>query len=54
MNCWSCKYHKLGGINLLGACTQTGTREDVSPDVIDLGCKHWIDKNTKEQLKLWD
>ena len=47
-SCWTCKYQQRGGITLLGFCLYLETinkeKEEISPDVVDVGCEHYKEK----------
>ena len=47
-NCWTCKYQQRGGITLLGFCLYLETinkeKEEISPNIVDKGCKHYKEK----------
>ena len=46
--CWTCKYHKIGGDTFLGFCSYFETlnkeKKEIPPDIVDTGCKFWKDK----------
>ena len=48
-DCWSCHYHQIGGINLIGKClwwveAKKQEAKDVPAKVVDFGCKLWEEK----------
>ena len=57
INCWNCKYQKIGGETLLGICLIKN--KEISPLVVDKGCSKFTTKykkikpqDKKEQLSL--
>ena len=52
-NCWNCKQRNKGGINFFGTCTYFETPKEIPSNIVDEGCKFWVDENYIEQLNLF-
>ena len=51
-NCWNCKFQKLGGDTFLGYCLyfelKGEPKKPIPPEIVDKGCKFYIEKETKK------
>ncbi len=47
-SCWNCMFQQIGGDTFLGICTYFSTigksNKDITPTVVDKGCKFWSKK----------
>ncbi len=57
-SCWNCRYQKIGGKTFLGLCTFFATvgkdNKEIPPAVVDLGCKHWQLRPSKDDPAIED
>ena len=52
-NCWNCIKRNKGGINPFGMCTYFDEPKEIPSNIVDEGCKFWIDENYVEQVELF-
>lgn len=49
--CWNCNYQQLAGDTFLGKCSwftkhKGGKAKEIPSDVVDVGCKHFVQRET--------
>ena len=49
-SCWECLHNKIGGNTFLGRCQERNLK-DIPPYVVDKGCKRWVSKCRKVEIK---
>ena len=52
-NCWNCKQRKSKATDFFGKCTYFETPKNIPSNIVDEGCKFWIDENYIEQLEIF-